>query len=235
MRSFLLIGQSNMAGRAPIGSVPPIENPDCFMLRNGRFLGMHEPICNDRAAEGSVIGGIGPGASFADAVQKRFGGQVGLIPCADGGTKLAEWQPGEVLFEHMISEVRFAMRSSELAGILWHQGEGDCWDEARTAAYRDGFLTMWHGIRKELGIGDLPLMLGGLGDFLPLRHKANRIYSLALNDTLKALAAEIPNAAFISAEGLTDRGDCLHFDGASQREFGLRYFAGYCRILGENV
>lgn len=35
MKSFLLIGQSNMAGRGDFGEVPEIINNKCFMLRNG--------------------------------------------------------------------------------------------------------------------------------------------------------------------------------------------------------
>ena len=48
MTSFLLIGQSNMAGRGEFGEVPKIKNPKCFMLRNGRWVDMSEPINPDR-------------------------------------------------------------------------------------------------------------------------------------------------------------------------------------------
>ena len=33
IHSFLMIGQSNMAGRGNFGEVPPIQNDRCFMLR----------------------------------------------------------------------------------------------------------------------------------------------------------------------------------------------------------
>ena len=35
--SFLMIGQSNMAGRGDIGTVEPILDPDLLMLRNCRW------------------------------------------------------------------------------------------------------------------------------------------------------------------------------------------------------
>ena len=38
--SILMIGQSNMAGRGALDELPPIKNPDCFMLRNGRWQPM---------------------------------------------------------------------------------------------------------------------------------------------------------------------------------------------------
>ena len=49
MKSFLLIGQSNMAGRGDFGEVPEIINPNCFMLRNGKWVPMSEPINPDRS------------------------------------------------------------------------------------------------------------------------------------------------------------------------------------------
>ena len=47
--SFLMIGQSNMAGRGDFGEVEPISNPMCYMLRMGRWQRMSEPINPDRA------------------------------------------------------------------------------------------------------------------------------------------------------------------------------------------
>ena len=41
IHSFLMIGQSNMAGRGISSEVPPIENGCCYVLRNGIFRPMH--------------------------------------------------------------------------------------------------------------------------------------------------------------------------------------------------
>ena len=49
IKSFLLIGQSNMAGRGEFNEVPKIDNPNCYMLRMGRWQKMSEPINPDRA------------------------------------------------------------------------------------------------------------------------------------------------------------------------------------------
>ena len=55
IRSFLLVGQSNMAGRGDLTPENTITAPDCFMLRMGRWQPMSEPINVDRAvAEGAV-------------------------------------------------------------------------------------------------------------------------------------------------------------------------------------
>ena len=124
IRSYLLIGQSNMAGRGTIGDVPPIKNKNCLMLRMGRWQKMSEPINPDRSIfEGSPRSGVCLAASFADELANATGDRIGLIPCADGGTKLSQWMPGEVLYDHAVMMTKLAMRTSRLCGILWHQGE----------------------------------------------------------------------------------------------------------------
>ena len=125
MKSFIMLGQSNMAGRGEFGEVPDIKNPDCYMLRNGRFIPMSEPINPDRKIWGDFHSGVGLAASFADEYAKYFNEKVGLIPCADGGTSISEWLPGEVLFDNAKNQAKLAQRSSEIVGILWHQGEND--------------------------------------------------------------------------------------------------------------
>ena len=51
MKAFLMIGQSNMAGRGDFGEVEEIKNPLCRMLRNGRWIPMSEPRkAQDRSA-----------------------------------------------------------------------------------------------------------------------------------------------------------------------------------------
>ena len=119
-RSFLLVGQSNMAGRGDLTPENTITAPDCFMLRMGRWQPMSEPINVDRAvAEGAVPrSGANLAASFAAQLQKETGAKIGLIPCADGGTRISQWQPGEVLFDHAAFQAKLAMRTSALTAIL---------------------------------------------------------------------------------------------------------------------
>ena len=121
IHSFLMIGQSNMAGRGAFGDVPPIDNPSLKVLRNGRWQPFFTPVNPDRP-----FSGISMAESFADAYQRDHGVCVGLIPCADGGTQLEQWKEGSLLFDHAVLQARLAERTSTIAGVLWHQGESDC-------------------------------------------------------------------------------------------------------------
>ena len=151
--SFLMIGQSNMAGRGDFGEVPEIVNDKCFMLRMGRWQFMSEPINPDRYIFGGGFhSGISLAASFANEYAGHFNRQVGLIPCADGGTTVTQWQPGSILFDHCVMQAKLAMRSSELRGILWHQGESDCDSDENLEMYEERVRRVLCGIREQLGM-----------------------------------------------------------------------------------
>ena len=229
MKSFLLMGQSNMAGRGNFGEVPSIENPLCFMLRNGRWQQMGEPINPDRWW--SIYNGVGLSASFADEFAKHFGKEIGLIPCADGGSAIKEWQPGEALYDHAVFQAKLAKRSSEIAGILWHQGENDSYTEQDAILYRERFMNMFDSLKKDLDLpDDIPVIIGEIGDFVQFHDNGNCKYFRNINESLKQIATELPSGAFVSAKGLCGQADNVHFDSRSYREFGKRYFAEYLKL-----
>ena len=124
IHSFLLAGQSNMAGRGDLTPDTALTAPGCLMLRMGRWQPMSEPVNVDRAVlEGACPrSGASLAASFAARYAAESGCQAGLIPCADGGTTIEQWQPGGVLFDHAVLQAKLAARTSTLKAILWHQG-----------------------------------------------------------------------------------------------------------------
>ena len=121
MKSFLMIGQSNMAGRGDFGEVDEINNPLCKMLRNGRWQPMSEPINPDRGIFTYFHSGVGLAASFADEYAKHFNEEIGLIPCADGGTSIKEWQPGELLYMNAVMQSTLAQKSCSLILTMFHK------------------------------------------------------------------------------------------------------------------
>lgn len=226
--SFLLIGQSNMAGRGFPADVDPIINNNIKVMRNGLWREMYVPINPDRANSGICLA-----ESFADLYQKEKGVEVGLIPCADGGTQLAQWAEGEPLFEHACFMAEMAMRDSEIAGILWHQGESDCRDELYIG-YEEKLEKMMSALRKRLGLYDIPIILGALGDYLQYNEIWGGDNYKVVNNALKSYADKTPMTGFVSAEGLTSNPDLLHFDAKSLREFGVRYFNEFMKLEDKN-
>ena len=233
MKSVLLIGQSNMAGRGEFGEVPEIINEKCFMLRNGRWVSMREPINPDRAIFDYFHSGRGLSASFADEYAKYFDEQIGLIPCADGGTKLEQWMPGEILYDNAVNNAKLAMRTSEIIGILWHQGENDSHFKEDAISYQQRFVKMITSLRKDLGNEKIPVIVGELGRFAKEYQNGKLKYMDIVNDALKTMPDVIGNCGFVSSGDLSHRGDNIHFNSASYRIFGKRYFAKFLEVINE--
>lgn len=221
--SFLMIGQSNMAGRGYGKEVPPIYDEHIKMQRNGLWQIMSEPINFDRPSAG-----VGLAASFAASWRlDHKEEEIGLIPCADGGTSLDDWAVEGTLFENAISQAKLAQRTSHLAGILWHQGENDCSPE-KAEKYGEKFSVITETLRQELNIPEVPLIIGGLGDFLTsgIFGKYFSSYPL-INQALEEFAKTHANCYFVSAKGLTANADGIHFNALSQRLFGIRYYSAF--------
>lgn len=225
MHSFLLIGQSNMAGRGHLGEAHEIDKSHIYTLRNGRWLKMFRPINPDRN-----FSGVNLAESFAERYAQKYGVDVGLICCADGGTQLNQWMPGELLFDNAVNNARLAARTSDIVGVLWHQGESDC-NKELYPDYQKKFETIMHAFKEQLNLQDVPFVLGGLGDFLQncTLDESFKNY-IHINDALEKIAKENGLTGFASAKGLTANPDNLHFNSQSLYEFGIRYFEEFEKL-----
>ena len=219
IHSFLLIGQSNMSGRGFLDEACEIDSEHIYTLRMGRWVPMFRPINPDRRTAGVSLG-----ESFAEKFAEKYGVDVGLISCADGGTCLDQWKKGEVLFEHAAAQAKFAMRTSEIKGILWHQGESDCSLEA-SSTYAKRLNRFIKDLREATGLYDVPFIIGALGDYLKDYQNENLAkYYTNVNEALKNVADSNELTGFVDASGLGANPDNLHFNSKSLYEFGIRYF-----------
>lgn len=215
---FLLIGQSNMAGRGGLSDVIELIHPQVFMFRGGCWVNAVEPLHSDKPE----IAGIGQGMSFAvELIERTELTPIGLEPCAFGGTPLSRWMPMADLYENVVFIAQIAMENGELAGILWHQGESDSGNYDDAVSYGERFQDMICSLRLELSAERVPVLSGGLGDFL--RNRENSDFFELMNQWLRDLESNVPGYGFVSADKLHDRGDFLHFSSVSLRELELRY------------
>lgn len=212
-----------MAGRGFLNEVTPIYNENIFMLRNGRWQMMAEPVHFDR-----TVAGVGPAASFAQAwCNANKDEQIGLIPCAEGGSSIDEWDKDGALFRHAVNEAKFAMENSKLIAILWHQGESD----SHSGKYKDYYQkleALVKSFRKELGVLEIPFIVGGLGDYLGKSGFGRSCveYDLIDQELLK-YAENNKNSYFVTGKNLYSNPDGIHINAESQRRFGIRYYEAY--------
>ena len=227
MQIFLLAGQSNMAGRGAVEPEDRVVVPRVLMLdRAGQWVPATEPMHFDKP-----IAGVGPGRAFGIAVAERDSTiVVGLVPVAVGGTSITWWEPGAqdpatkaFPYDDAIRRARIAVADGELAGILWHQGEGDSNAQA-APGYAERLRVLIERFRTDLGAPNVPFIVGQLGQF---PEKPWTEWRIAVDSIHRALPSQDAHSAYVSAANLGHRGDTLHFDSRSARELGRRYAAAY--------
>ena len=229
VHSILIIGQSNMGGRGFKEDVPPIENDRLFVLRNGRWRAMYVPVNPDRKTSG-----INLVESFADLYSKDHNVDVGIIPCADGGTSLDQWQVGGLLFDHACYMAELASRTSTISAVLWHQGESDCLPE-RYPVYEEKLTVILNAFREKLNLHDVPFLLGGLGEYLEFCERSENFKNyIYVNEALQKVAEKDSMTGFVSAKGLGANEDNLHFSATALREFGVRYYNEFIKLEDKN-
>ena len=230
IHSFLLIGQSNMAGRGLYEEAHAINGENIRVLRNGRWQPFYRPVNGDR-----VFSGVNLAESFAEKYSSEHGNvTVGLIPCADGGTCLDQWQEGSLLYDNAVNCARLAARTSTIAGILWHQGESDCHSE-RQHVYYEKLEKIFASLRRDLDLYDVPLLVGGMGDFIKIYQEGALAQGFAVvNPALERYAKEHDMTGFVDARGLKPNSDNLHFCSDALYEFGLRYYAEFEKLEDKN-
>lgn len=216
---YILMGQSNMAGRGEITEEYKNENhPRVFMLdKNNQWVGAHHPVHFDKS-----VAGVGPGLAFAiEMANENSNVKIGLIPCAVGGTPIAVWQPGAYdkatktfPYDEAVTRIETAMKSGMVKGMLWHQGEADSQPE-KASIYLKEFSVLVDRIRSVTNNPHLPVVAGELGRYRELFQN--------LNGVLKKLPDTIRYSAVASSEGLVDKGDNTHFSSASAETLGKRF------------
>ncbi len=219
---FLLIGQSNMAGRGLIEAQDKEIIPRVFMLnKEMAWVPAVDPLHFDKPA----VAGVGLGRTFAKTLEwANPTSSIGLIPAAFGGTSLDEWKPGDKLYADAVRRTQESMKSGKLRGSLWHQGEADAGTEEHVNSYRERFANLVQHLRQDLDAPDVPVIVGELGEF----QKGK--FTRQLNEQLALIPFIVPHSAFVSSAGLVDKGDSLHFNSVSAREFGRRYALAFLSL-----
>ena len=227
---FLLVGQSNMAGRGVVAGSDKIPRPRVLMLtKAGEWVPAVDPVHFDKPAAG-----VGLGRSFAEAIAAATPGvTIGLIPCAVGGSPIDAWTPGFYYqptqshpWDDALRRAQLALPAGTLQGILWHQGESDS-NRELSPAYATKLQALIARFRAELRAPTVPFIVGQLGRFAGAPWNE---FKTEVDRAHRELPAKIPRTAFVSAEGLTDKGDKTHFDSESCREFGRRYAEAYLNL-----
>lgn len=219
MDLYLLLGQSNMAGRAPLSPEYAKPIPNTYLL-NGR--NDWEPARNPLNRHSTIRKNInmqklGLGYAFASKMhQASPETTIGLVVNARGGSKIEQWQKGTLYYRDALQRIQVAQHYGTLKGILWHQGEANFEDPA----YQEKLIQLISDFRADLKLPDLPFIVGEITGEHPVIAQ------------LRDLPNHVQNTACVSAEGLITY-DRWHFDTESQILLGERYAEAVLSLIAD--
>jgi hypothetical protein len=232
---FLLIGQSNMAGRGVVSEEDRTPHDRVLMLdQSGDWVPAVDPMHFDKP-----IAGVGLGKTFGQIIAEAHPDvTVGLIPCAVGGSPINSWQPNAYYeptkshpWDDAMKRAKLALQKGVLKGILWHQGESDS-NAQLASSYETKLHDLIGRLREELDAETVPFIAGQMGRFADNPWDE---YKEQVNGAHEAIPSKVPHTAFVSSEGLQHKGDKIHFDSSSYRELGRRYAEAYQRLTEKSA
>lgn len=226
---FILLGQSNMAGRAPIEQQDTISLPMVQILNDqGYFESAQNPLNRySNIRKGLSMQKLGPGYTFAQKVSVKLQDTIYIIVNARGGTAIERFMKNDTsrYYEKTIFRIKQAMKrypGLKPEAIVWHQGESNANDYADYVA---NLKTLIEDYRKDLNSPQLPLIVGEVGRWNPQLKSVSRKIALVPDS--------IPNAYLVTSQRLGHI-DEFHFDSKSQRKLGRRFAERYFEIITKN-
>lgn len=226
---YLLIGQSNMAGRGTMlpEDQEPMEN--VWLLNDeGNPVPATNPLNQYSSVRKSLKSQqIGPGYSFAKTVAAKTGRKILLVVNALGGSNIYAWKRDadlikdkqsigfeeRQLFDEAVRRGKQAQKYGTIKGILWHQGESNHGD----VYYTETLSRIMSDMRKALDAPDAVVVVGQIAQWVE-RYQD-------FNVRIQKIAEDLPNSDWVSSEGLgmqKDKSD-PHFSREGQLILGERY------------
>ncbi|KAL0325510.1 UNVERIFIED_CONTAM: putative carbohydrate esterase [Sesamum radiatum] len=218
---FILAGQSNMAGRGGIDAgvwneyVPPEcqSSPKILRLNSEHKWEEARPPLH-RDIDILKACGIGPGLAFANSILKKniSIGDIGLVPCAIGGTQISQWRRGHTLYKQLMSRAHAALQDGGIIrAILWYQGESDTRSQEDAKLYKMRLAKLITDIRSDLKLPELPVILVALasaeGPYIDEVRNAQ-------------LGIDLPNVKCVDAKGMKIGSDGLHLSTEGEVQVG---------------
>ena len=223
---FLLLGQSNMAGRGTLLETDSeVIDKNVYILDSDGGIELATNPLNRYSTikKDNLKQGMGPGYSFAKKITQTTGRKVLLVVNARVGCLLSDWEKGNQagFFEETVKRAHQAeAHGGKVKAVLWHHGEGD----AQDTTYLRRLAGIVHDLRAELGDDEIPFIAGEHGNW--------RDASKEFNKRLSNIAEYIPNSSYVTAQDCSKLEDTKapYFSREGQIYLGERYAAKVLRM-----
>lgn len=178
---FIMAGESDMSGRGLLSESPYFSTSRVKVFSNDWVWREGAEPVDDPASQIDLVSidgavdaprGTSPGAScgmsFATTISSlRPDVEIAIVPCARGGSKIAEWSRNtsrSTLYGSMLARALTAAQDGTLKGVLWFQGKNDANDVVAASTWDTSCYQLIANIRADLGIPTLPVIVTALGN-----------------------------------------------------------------------
>lgn len=216
---YLLIGQSNMAGRAPMLEQDTLPIDGVWLLDT---LGNIEPAVSPLNKYSTIRKGLklqeySIANGFGEEITKYTSNKVLLIVNAQGGTKIEMWKKGNDethFYSEAVRRCKEASKYGKIKAILWHQGESN---SSNTENYMNKLKQLVSDFRTDLGDENLPFIAGEIGQWYE--------FAVNFNPVINTISENIPFSDCVSSENAERRSTLKdpHFSRNGEMLLGKRY------------
>lgn len=212
--TYLLLGQSNMAGQ---GLVSELDDEQ-------KVLGSHIKLyLHGKPASLSTLNKFGPEVSFAQMLSKKHPKSIiRLIKFAPGGSLMKDWtsKHSGKHYDTLIKQVKKASGGviPEIHGVLWMHGERDTKSKKLANEYEKGMKTFIKMLKADFKNDQLSIVLARISIPAAFRPAVPEV-RLAQ----KHISQSSSSIHLISTDDLSKTSDKVHFDTQGQLVLGERF------------
>lgn len=226
---YILAGQSNMSGRGELNELPSFTRAGRVKIFSNawHWVAGSEPVDSPVGQVDSVSldsnAAASPSMAFGDALAGLTPDvEIGLVPCAKGGSSLDDWSRNlsrSTLYGSMFARSQEAAKDGEIKGVILYQGENDADTLEHANTWASRCYELIADVRADLGIPNLPFIVTVLG---PDPEDPLFPYHSLVQSQQQGMSGL--GIAVVSAADLTGKvGDPIHLDTGSLVTLGQRY------------
>lgn len=226
---YIIAGQSNAQGLAPISGLPgnlQVTLTGVKIYQTGTKV--YEDMLAGTNNYGQNAAQFGPEVKLGKSLLD-YGKHPYFIKFGVGGSCLSTLQPGGVLNWNVAStnqnldilkgyiraglnEINRLGYTPRIRAFIWMQGESDAIDSGSSTAYQTNLENFISNVRSYVGLSNMPFVIGRI-------NYAAAAFRTAVRTAQSTVGAEM-NCYWIDTDAYTQLGDALHYDATGQVSFG---------------
>ncbi|MFH1024800.1 MAG: sialate O-acetylesterase [Planctomycetota bacterium] len=207
---WVISGQSNACGRAPLPGLDPDPRAEMYDPARAAWVPAQEPIPG-------MNGTVGPWIATAREYVAKSGTRLRLVGSATGGTPIRNFLNSRTRTSTG-NALRAAIkdRGQHADVFLWYQGENDAYDGRKTEEYLTDLKALVAEVRTLANHPGMTILVVQIGSGI---YKEPRVDFMPIREAQRQFVVQDGNALLVTALG-RKMGDYVHLGREGYFELG---------------